>query len=321
MELVDGPSLAGVLTAGPLDPARSLDIVAQAASGLHAAHLAGLVHRDIKPANLLLAPGGMVKITDFGIARAADSARSPAPASFSGTPGYLAPERVMGAPATAASDLYSLGVVAYECLAGTPPFTGLRAGGGAGSLASARFRRCPGQVPEDVAALVLELTAKDPADRPRSAGEVARRAGQVAARRARARPPAQVPRTGTRPSPWPGRRHGTRRSLRALRPGRPGIRPRHRRSRGRPQARHRRRPSPWRRCLPSTCLPARRWCAGSTGHGTRCAGPCCPPRGRSWSSPPRSLSAARSAPGPRRTRAWFPRPRRPARSGRRLAGP
>jgi len=181
MELVDGPSLAGALATGPLDPARCLDIVAQAASGLHAAHLAGLVHRDIKPANLLLAPGGLVKITDFGIAWAADSASVTGTGQLLGTPGYLAPERVMGAPATAASDLYSLGIVAYECLAGTPPFTGP-----ALAVALAHWERplppLPGHVPEDVAALVLGLTAKDPADRPRSAGEVARRAGQMAAR-------------------------------------------------------------------------------------------------------------------------------------------
>jgi len=180
MELVDGPSLAGALAAGPLDPARGLDILAQAASGLHAAHLAGLVHRDIKPANLLLAPGGLVKITDFGIAQAAGAAGVTGTGQLLGTPGYLAPERVRGAPATAASDLYSLGIVAYECLAGAPPFTGP-----ALAVALAHWERplppLPGDVPEDMAALVRELTAKDPADRPRSAGEVARRAGQMAA--------------------------------------------------------------------------------------------------------------------------------------------
>ena len=181
MELVDGPSLAGALAAGPLDPARGLDILAQTASGLHAAHLAGLVHRDIKPANLLLAPGGLVKITDFGIAQAVGSAPVTGTGQLLGTPGYLAPERVTGAPATAASDLYSLGIVAYECLAGAPPFTGPPL-----AVALAHWERplppLPGQLPEAVAALVLELAAKDPADRPRSAGEVARRAGQMAAR-------------------------------------------------------------------------------------------------------------------------------------------
>jgi serine/threonine protein kinase len=74
MELVDGPPLAQLLAAGPLDPARVMDVIAQAAEGLQAAHTAGLVHRDVKPGNLLLAPGDRVKITDFGIAHAAGSA-------------------------------------------------------------------------------------------------------------------------------------------------------------------------------------------------------------------------------------------------------
>ena len=77
MELVDGPSLAAVLSAGPLDPARTMDVIAQAAEGLHAAHLAGLVHRDVKPANLLLDQQGRVKVTDFGIAHTVGSAPAP----------------------------------------------------------------------------------------------------------------------------------------------------------------------------------------------------------------------------------------------------
>src|SRR5262249_59728397 len=91
MEFIDGPSLAGTLASGPLDPARTMDIVAQVASGLQAAHLAGLVHRDIKPGNLLLAPGGIVKITDFGIARAADSAPMTSTGQLVATAGDRAP--------------------------------------------------------------------------------------------------------------------------------------------------------------------------------------------------------------------------------------
>jgi eukaryotic-like serine/threonine-protein kinase len=181
MEFVDGPSLAGALAGGALDPARTMDIVAQTASGLHAAHLAGLVHRDVKPGNLLLAPRGIVKITDFGIAHAADSAPTTGTGQLIGTPGYLAPERAMGAQATAASDLYALGIVAYECLAGTPPFTGL-----ALAVALAHHERplppLPGHVPAEVAALVLDLTAKDPTARPHSAGAVATRASELAGR-------------------------------------------------------------------------------------------------------------------------------------------
>jgi serine/threonine-protein kinase len=178
MELVDGTSLAGLLAGGPLEPASAMDLVAQAAAGLHAAHLAGLVHRDIKPGNLLLGPGGQVKITDFGVAHAAGSAPLTRPGMLIGTPGYLAPERVAGGAGTPASDLYSLGIVAWECLAGVPPFSGM-----AIEVAFAH-RDCllpplPAGVPGEVAALVAELTAKDPAARPGSAAAVARRAAQL----------------------------------------------------------------------------------------------------------------------------------------------
>ena len=176
MELVDGPSLAGVLAAeGPMDPVRAMDIVAQMAAALHAAHLAGLVHRDVKPGNVLLTGSGTVKIADFGLAYAAGSAPITTTGILVGTPGYLAPERVGGARATLASDLYSLGVVAYECLAGAPPFDGIPM-----EVALAHRDRplppLPAAVPPEVAALVTELTVKDPAARPRSAGDVARRA-------------------------------------------------------------------------------------------------------------------------------------------------
>ena len=178
MELVDGPSLAGVLASGPLDPGRAMDVVAQAAAGLQAAHRAGLVHRDIKPGNLLLGPGGQVKITDFGISHAAGSAPVTGTGMLLGTPAYLAPERVAGQPATPASDLYSLGVVAWECLAAGPPFTGSPV-----EVAVAHRDRplppLPAAVPADVAALVGDLTAKDPAARPPGAGAAAERAGRL----------------------------------------------------------------------------------------------------------------------------------------------
>jgi serine/threonine-protein kinase len=181
MELVDGPSLAEVLTSGPMDPARVLDVVAQAAAGLQAAHEAGLVHRDVKPANLLLSPDGTVKITDFGISHVLGASGMTRTGLIVGTPGYLAPERASGATATELSDLYSLGVVAYECLAGAPPFAGA-----ALEVALAHITRpfpaLPAFVPADVAALVARLTAKDPADRPGSAAEVARQARQLGGR-------------------------------------------------------------------------------------------------------------------------------------------
>src|SRR6266487_866197 len=136
--------------------------------------------RPGRPANLLLAPGGTVKITDFGIASAAASASLTLAGTLPGTPGYLAPERAAGAPATAASDLYSLGVVAWECLAGAPPFTGTPL-----EIALAHADRImpplPAAIPGGVADLVAELTAKDPAARPASAASVAARADQLRA--------------------------------------------------------------------------------------------------------------------------------------------
>jgi hypothetical protein len=178
LELVDGPALTAMLAAGPLGPAATMDIVAQSAAGLDAAHAAGLVHRDIKPGNLLIAADGQVKITDFGIAHAAGSAPVTRTGTLIGTPGYLAPERVSGASATPASDIYSLGIVAFECLSGRPPF----AGTGIEVALAHRDQPLPPLPPElsgEVTALVEAMTAKDPADRPASAGATAQRAGQL----------------------------------------------------------------------------------------------------------------------------------------------
>jgi eukaryotic-like serine/threonine-protein kinase len=177
MELVDGPCLAGALAGGPLSAMSTMDIVAQTAAGLQAAHAVGLIHRDIKPGNLLLASDGTVKITDFGISRAIGSAPVTATGFVMGSAGYLAPERIAGARATPASDLYALGIVAYECLAGEPPFAGKPL-----DVACAhRDRPVPpllASVPAGVSALVMQLVAKDPAWRPASA-EVVHRAGRL----------------------------------------------------------------------------------------------------------------------------------------------
>ena len=199
MELVDGPALTEVLSRGPLDAARTMDVISQAAAGLDAAHSAGLVHRDIKPGNLLIGPGGQVKITDFGIAHAAGSAPITRTGTLIGTPAYLAPERVTGGSASPASDLYSLGIVAWECLTGAAPFTGQEM-----DVALAHrdlpLPPLPPGVPAPVATLVAELAAKDPAARPATAGDVARRAGQL--RDALADPPRLSGR-------WPGPRDDT----------------------------------------------------------------------------------------------------------------
>jgi eukaryotic-like serine/threonine-protein kinase len=225
MELVDGSSLAQVLARGPLAPALVMDVVAQCAAGLAAAHHAGLAHRDIKPANILIGNDGVVKLTDFGISRTAAAAPVTAPHVLIGTAAYLAPERVHGDPGTAAGDLYSLGVVAHQCLTGQVPFEGP-----AIEVALAHELRplppLPPSVPAEVAALVGDLTAKDPHDRPATAGEVARRASGLrdrlalgGARDGRAVPPVPGPAaervtTGpTRPWEMPSRGRPRRRRM------------------------------------------------------------------------------------------------------------
>ena len=178
MELVDGPSLADLLTRGPLGPAQTMDMVAQVAAGLQAAHAVGLIHRDIKPANILFTSGGSVRITDFGIAHVVGSTPVTSTGTVMGTPGYIAPERVAGASAGPASDLYALGIVAFECLTGTQPFAG-----GALDVAIAHRDRplppLPASVPSGVAAFVMMLTAKDPAWRPADASQVADQAARL----------------------------------------------------------------------------------------------------------------------------------------------
>ena len=191
MELIDGPSLAGVLAGGTLDPRRTADVLAQAAAALHAAHTAGVLHRDIKPGNLLLASDGRVKVTDFGIAQSSRTGHLTQTGALIGTTGYLAPERVSGRSATVASDLYALGIVGYECLTGQPPFRGepLQV-----ALAH-RDQDLPDLPPQclsqpggtELATLIADLTARDPAARPASAAVVAGRAGRIRDGRADAR--------------------------------------------------------------------------------------------------------------------------------------
>ncbi|MGN6793397.1 MAG: serine/threonine-protein kinase [Streptosporangiaceae bacterium] len=178
MELIDGPPLTDRIARGPLPPDEVLDIIAQVAGGLAVAHAAGVVHRDIKPGNLLIDRADMVKITDFGVAYAAGSAPLTRTGTLIGTPAYLAPERVSGLPAGPASDLYSLGMVAYECLAGQLPFTGT-----AMEIALAHQLQSlpplPPSVPPEVDQLIADLTARDPVHRPASVAEVASRAGAL----------------------------------------------------------------------------------------------------------------------------------------------
>ncbi|MEO6943420.1 MAG: protein kinase, partial [Lacisediminihabitans sp.] len=165
---------------------RVLDIVAQTAAALHAAHSAGLVHRDIKPGNLLITPDGRVKITDFGIARIADQVPLTATGQVMGTVQYLSPEQASGHPASPTTDIYSLGIVAYECLAGRRPFTGESQVAIAMAQINEAAPELPVTVSEPVRNLVYSSIAKNPANRPASAAHLARaaqalRRGDVAA--------------------------------------------------------------------------------------------------------------------------------------------
>jgi len=180
MELVDGPSLADMLEAGTIDAAHAMDIVAQVAAGLAAAHRIGLVHRDIKPANILIGSDGLVKITDFGIAHAAGSAPITAPELVMGTAHYLAPERITGDHDGPSGDLYSLGIVLYECLAGRPPFDGTMAKVMSAHL-HAPLPPLPSDVPPAIGELLARLTTKDPAVRLTDAAEVAAVARRLSA--------------------------------------------------------------------------------------------------------------------------------------------
>jgi len=177
MELVPGEALSTVLERdGALSADKTLDIVAQTASALQAAHAAGLVHRDIKPGNLLITPDGRVKITDFGIARIADQVPLTATGQVMGTVQYLSPEQASGHPASPATDTYSLGIVAYECLAAKRPFTGESQVAIAMAQINEQPPPLPPTVPIPVQNLVMAMIAKKPADRPSSSATVARAA-------------------------------------------------------------------------------------------------------------------------------------------------
>jgi eukaryotic-like serine/threonine-protein kinase len=158
MELVDGPSLADVLaTEGAFDPDEVVEVAAQALAGLARAHQAGLLHRDVKPGNLLRDSDGTVKVTDFGVAEAADSPGLTRSGFVIGTRAYLAPERRRGQPADVRTDLYALGATLLELLTGRPP--------------DDDASELPDDLPLGLRRLVEALLADDAAARPGSAEE------------------------------------------------------------------------------------------------------------------------------------------------------
>ena len=178
MELVKGEPLSLLLRRrGALPAPEVRSLLGQAALALGVAHEARVVHRDIKPANILVRPDGLVKLTDFGIARALDAAGHTRAGEMLGTPHYISPEQAMGEAATGASDLYALGVVAHEMLSGRRPFDRGTPVATALSHVNEPPPPLPDGVPQDLAQLVTDCLSKDPAARPANAREVARRVG------------------------------------------------------------------------------------------------------------------------------------------------
>ena len=182
MELVPGPPLSTIIERErKLEVDRTLSLIAQTARALAAAHEHGLVHRDVKPGNILVMPSGVVKITDFGIARLADQVPLTATGQVMGTAQYLAPEQATGQNATGSSDIYALGVIGYECLAGRRPFTGESQI----AIALAQVNDAPPALPDTIPApvrqLIMSMLAKNPADRPKDATALAKAADALRA--------------------------------------------------------------------------------------------------------------------------------------------
>jgi serine/threonine-protein kinase len=185
MELVEGGSLADLLTQGPVPVGQAVMIAAQTCDALAAAHTAGIVHRDIKPANLLLTAGGGLKVCDFGIARLAHASTGATlthAGTVVGTSGYMAPEQAAGDPTGPRTDLYAMGCVLYAMLTGAPPFVGETPI----AVLQQHLNQPPrplrshrGDIPPELDRLVGELLAKNPADRPADAATVRARLEQL----------------------------------------------------------------------------------------------------------------------------------------------
>ena len=181
MEYVEGDALSRTLSrVGRLTPARTMALVAQAADALQAAHANGIVHRDVKPGNLLVRPNGTLVLTDFGIARSALVGQLTVAGAVLGTASYISPEQAAGATATAASDVYALGVVAYQCLSGHRPFDGATPLEIAMKHVRDTPRPLPGDIPPAVRAIVERALAKDPNARWPTAAAMAAVARQAA---------------------------------------------------------------------------------------------------------------------------------------------
>ncbi|MEU4801463.1 serine/threonine-protein kinase [Actinosynnema sp. NPDC023587] len=203
MELVEGEPLAAVIARGRLGADRTLDVLEQAGNALQAAHERGLVHRDVKPGNILVTPTGTVKITDFGIAKAADAAPVTHTGMVMGTAHYIAPEQALGHAAEPASDVYALAVCGYECLTGHRPFLSENAV----TVAMMHIRDIAPPLPPDVPpgprALIEATLVKDPRQRYRNGGEFAAAVGAVRAGQPLPAPTGLAMVVGSAPTPVP----------------------------------------------------------------------------------------------------------------------
>ena len=179
MELVPGRTLGEIIRDSdggmPAEEVRSL--LGQAALALSAAHEAGVVHRDVKPANIIVTPEGQAKLTDFGIARVGDGSGHTLTGEVLGTPDYISPEQALGEPATASSDIYSLGVVAHEMITGRKPFDMGTPVATAIAQVNDPPPELPSTVPLDLREVVDACLAKSASDRPADARAVAEAAG------------------------------------------------------------------------------------------------------------------------------------------------
>ncbi|HEY6398741.1 MAG TPA: protein kinase, partial [Solirubrobacteraceae bacterium] len=173
-ELVDGESLARHLGGDPVEPWEACELAGQLCRALAQAHAQSIVHRDVKPGNVLVSARGQVKVGDFGVAHIADASNVGDPTTIVGTPRYMAPEQGQGQPATPATDVYSVGVILYEMLAGRPPFLGTSPV----ELALSHLQEPPpplgSDVPKALRSIVARALAKDPADRYADAGAMGR---------------------------------------------------------------------------------------------------------------------------------------------------
>jgi len=202
MELIEGPTLSELLARGPMGPERTAAIGGAVLGALEAAHDRGLVHRDVKPGNVMLTGAGDVKVMDFGIARSLDAGTLTGSGTVVGSASYLSPEQVRGLPADRRSDLYALGCVLYEALAGRPPFTGSNAVAVAHQHVSAEpvpLSSLAAVTPE-MEAVVMRALAKDREARYGSAGVM--RAALSAADAEPAEPTRALPAVEDRGAGW-----------------------------------------------------------------------------------------------------------------------